>query len=102
MFSKVKIELFIRCLRNGADGSLLFFVFVFFTTWQYFLYLFLSTMHLILPKQIQWHRQQKTNEKSALTTASVVTCKTKYSNFKGSGIFFGCCCYFLLFIFRFQ
>ena len=70
MFSEVEIEIFIGCLRNRADRRFLFFVclFVFFflSMWQYFLNLFLRNMRLILSKQIQRHRQQKTNEKPAL------------------------------------
>ena len=71
MFSEVEIEIFIRCLRNRADRRFLFFVclFVLFflsNTWKYFLNLFLSNMRLIFSKQIQRHRQQKTNEKPAL------------------------------------
>ena len=69
MFSEVEIEIFIGCLRNRADRHFLFFVslFVFFflSMWQYFLNLFLRNMRLILSKQIQRHRQQKTNEKPA-------------------------------------
>ena len=70
MFSEVEIEICIGCLRNRADRRFLFFVslFVFFflSMWQYFLNLFLRNMRLILSKQIQRHRQQKTNEKPAL------------------------------------
>ena len=70
MFSEVEIEIFIRCLRNRADRRFLFFVclFVLFflSMWQYFLSLFLRNMRLIFSKQIQRHRQQKTNEKPAL------------------------------------
>ena len=71
MFSEVEIEIFIRCLTNRADRRFLFFVclFVLFflsNTWKYFLNLFLRNMRLIFSKQIQRHRQQKTNEKPAL------------------------------------
>ena len=41
-------------------------LFVCFSMWQYFLNLILSNMRLILSKQIQRHRQKKTNEKPAL------------------------------------